>query len=247
MFLCNCTVKQGGIRVPTIMSWPDRVPGFIFESDYPVVTHDLLPTILEVLDVKSDNPDWELDGTSIIEVLETGGNITSSISRDPIGFTYAGSGISLAWMDMEWKLVENSNTCENDECDGALYNLYDDPFETNNLKSQYPDRYDSMHDDMWDWYRRVIKSQYHDSKCLIDRIVTYWEYVLIGVLAGLLLCCCCCFILIKCGCITGAGCVWAGSKVAEEIHEEVQMGINMDKHEKTKSEDELKANTGTTI
>lgn len=238
-------ITSGGIRVPTIMSWPDRVPGESFESEYPVVTHDLLPSILDVLNVESDNPDWELDGQSIITLLEAGGNLSES--REPIGFTYAGSGLSLAWMDMDWKLVSNSNGCEGDECDEQLYNLKDDPFESVNLKDQYPDIYDRMHDDMWDWYRRVIKSQYHDSKCLIDRIITYWEYVLIGVLAGLVLCCCCCFILIKCGCITTAGCVWCGSKVAEEVDEEVQMARNVDNHEKRKSEDDLQANTGTTI
>ena len=211
--------------MPTIMSWPDRVPGLSFESNYPVVTHDLFPSILDILNIESDNPDWELDGQSIIDVLETGGLLNES--RNPIGFTYAGDGLSLAWMDMEWKLVWNSNSCEDDECDEALYNLNDDPFEINDLKGKYPDIYDSMHDDMWDWYLRVIKSQFLDSCCIFDRIITYWEYFLIGVIAGLELCCCVCCILIKCGSITRAGCVWLRSKVAEEIDEEVDEEVQM--------------------
>ena len=183
--------------MPTIMEWPDVIPDGSFVSDYPVVTHDLLPTILDILDVESDTPDWNLDGQSLMEILESGGMLNES--RKPIGFTYAGTGLSLAWMDMEWKLVSNSNTCSGDECDDALYNLLDDPYESNDLSSVYPDRFESMKEDMNDWYKSVLKSQIHDSFCIYDRVVTYWEYVLIGVAAGLCLCCCLCFLLIKLG------------------------------------------------
>eukprot|EP00483_Globobulimina_turgida_P004699 UN04708 len=83
-------------------------------------------------------------------------------------------------MDNEWKVVENSNSCKGNACDIALYNLNDDPYEQNDLSSVYPDKLEQMQDDMYDWYKSVIKSQLHDTKCIIDRAKSYWEYVLIG-------------------------------------------------------------------
>ena len=203
------------------MEWPGVIPDESFTSYYPVVTHDLLPTILDVLNLTSNTPDWELDGQSIMDVLRSGGQLNES--RKPIGFTYGGSGLSLAWMDMEWKLVDHSNTCEGDECDLALYNLNDDPRELIDLSSQYPERVESMKDDMHKWYKSVITSQLSDSKCIIDRIATYWEYVIIGgVAASILLCCCCfaCCIAVRLGYLTCCAGVYCFKWLVKEINEE---------------------------
>ena len=50
---------EGGIRVPTIISWPGRViPGSV--SDIPITTCDVYPTLLNVAGLES-NPKQHLD------------------------------------------------------------------------------------------------------------------------------------------------------------------------------------------
>eukprot|EP00484_Ammonia_sp_Unknown_P011701 CAMPEP_0197058720 /NCGR_PEP_ID=MMETSP1384-20130603/110592_1 /TAXON_ID=29189 /ORGANISM="Ammonia sp." /LENGTH=484 /DNA_ID=CAMNT_0042493575 /DNA_START=15 /DNA_END=1469 /DNA_ORIENTATION=+ len=239
-------VWEGGIRVPTIMEWPAVIPDDSFVSDYPVVTHDLLPTLLEVLAVESDTPDWELDGQSILEVLETGGMLNES--RKPMGFAYLGQGVSLSYIDMDWKLVENSNGCEGSECDAALYNLLDDPYEEDDLSAVYPDRFESMQDAMQDWYKSVLKSQVSDSRCIVDRLKSYWEYVVIGIAAGIVLCCCILCIAKFVFKLTWASlgtCCFCCQRVTEETQKEMEMATNMDDHEKKPNDNN--ADTSTAI
>ena len=233
------------------MEWPGVIPNDSFVTNYPVVTHDLLPTILDILDVTSDTPDWDIDGQTLMKVLESGGLLNES--REPIGFTYGGSGVSLAWIDMEWKVVDNSNTCDGDECEPALYNLNDDPFELNDLSLQYPERFESMKDDMYDWYKGVLKSQLKDSKCIVDRIFSYWEYVMFGAAIGVVIICCCCFtcaMAVKLGYLTCCAglycCRWVVTEIKEEIEEEMEMAQNTKEHEKRKSEDQI-AEDGVTV
>eukprot|EP01084_Bolivina_argentea_P286199 490938_1 len=61
---------EGGIRVPTIMEWPAVIPNGSYNISYPIYTSDFLPTVMEILNVTSDTPNWDLDGISILDVLE---------------------------------------------------------------------------------------------------------------------------------------------------------------------------------
>eukprot|EP01084_Bolivina_argentea_P320626 556341_1 len=228
-------VWEGGIRVPTIMEWPNIIPNDAFVTDYPVVTSDLLPTILDILNVKSDTPDWDIDGVSILDVLKAGGMDNGTRSK-PIGFTYLGGGLSLAYMDNEWKVVENSNGCDenSNECEIALYNLDNDPYEQNDLSLIYPERLEKMKDDMYKWYKSVIKSQIHDTHCIIDRAQPYIKYIIIGIIIVLCCCVCCVCLAVKLGWIAIGSICWCCFKVAEEIDNEIEMNENVENHEKKK-------------
>ncbi len=67
---------EGGIRVPTIVSWPGKLPsGSINEN--PIITMDWIPTILDFM---GENPEQEgLDGVSLKPFLE---NPSEKIERD---------------------------------------------------------------------------------------------------------------------------------------------------------------------
>eukprot|EP01084_Bolivina_argentea_P260579 440094_1 len=224
------------------MEWPAMIPNGSFETDYPVVTSDLLPTILDILNVESDTPDWDIDGISILQVLQTGG-MDNGTRPKPIGFTNLGKGLSLAYIDNEWKVVEHSNSCNDTkgECTIALYNLDNDPFEENDLSFVYPERLEKMKADMYKWYRSVVKSQITDTMCIIDRAKSFFKEYVTYVIIGLVVLCCCCVccvcLALKLGCVTIAIGFWCCSIVAEQIDKEVQMNENAKKHEKNNSDE----------
>ncbi|WP_345713052.1 sulfatase-like hydrolase/transferase, partial [Kineococcus glutinatus] len=64
------TVLEGGVRVPTLLSWPARIDGGQV-SDEPVGTLDWHATILELAGASPD-PDHPLDGTSLTGYLLRG-------------------------------------------------------------------------------------------------------------------------------------------------------------------------------
>lgn len=60
---------EGGIRVPMIARWPERISTHV-TSDAPVIGYDLLPTFVEVAGGPHAAMSKEIDGVSIQEVFE---------------------------------------------------------------------------------------------------------------------------------------------------------------------------------
>ncbi|MFP2905273.1 sulfatase-like hydrolase/transferase [Pyxidicoccus sp. 3LFB2] len=56
---------EGGIRVPTLMLWPGRIPANV-STDVPVAGYDLLPTFAELAEAKKPAG---MDGVSLVPVL----------------------------------------------------------------------------------------------------------------------------------------------------------------------------------
>lgn len=57
---------EGGVRVPGILEWPAKVkPG---ETDFPAVTSDYFPTVLDVLKISA--PQRPIDGISLLPMIE---------------------------------------------------------------------------------------------------------------------------------------------------------------------------------
>ena len=122
---------EGGIRVPTVVKWPGKVPAGA-QSNLPIVTLDWVPTIL---DYQGLNPqDQGLDGQSLVEVLG-GGTLESRDlfwhfphyrGADVVPYSIIRSG--------EYKLIHYF-----EEQPDELFSLANDPRETTNLAVQFPD------------------------------------------------------------------------------------------------------------
>ncbi len=129
---------EGGIRVPLII----KKPGFVLaetSSDYPVVSCDFYPTILELAGL-SLLPRQHVDGISLLPLL-SGENM---IDRNYIFWHfphYHGSSWTpgAAIRSDEWKLIVFYDW-EKEE----LYNLKNDPGEEQNLASEYPDKVEEL-------------------------------------------------------------------------------------------------------
>lgn len=123
-------LHEGGIRVPGIVRWPGKVDAGSVSND-PVTALDILPTLVDVLDLEMD-PGVEIDGQSILSVLEG----EDSFQRDkllywsiptPDGMEYAvRSGDDKMILDPAGRPV-------------YLYNLSADPYEIRNIIDDSPE------------------------------------------------------------------------------------------------------------
>ncbi len=135
---------EGGLRVPSIVSWPGVIPSGEVR-DQMAVGCDWLPTLADFCDV--DRPDRKLDGTSIKPMI-----LDHSVRSPHDSFYWhLGAGKSPQWAVREgdWKLLGNpqdrSNTAPLTEDDRLfLANLKDDIGERTNLAAKHPQIVDRL-------------------------------------------------------------------------------------------------------
>jgi arylsulfatase A-like enzyme len=129
------TLFEGGIRVPMIISFPERLePGMV--TDYPASLLDLFPTICELTD--SDVPEG-LDGASLVSVLSDS-NIAHK-RKDLFWDTGMESAIRLG----KWKLLQTMKSpnpqlqIEPTPVGTFLFDLKADSGEAKDLAATHPD------------------------------------------------------------------------------------------------------------
>lgn len=121
---------EGGIRVPGILSWPERIPGDQVRNE-PGIAMDIFPTFIKA--AGGDISGYELDGIDILPELS---------SRDPLPER------ELYW-EMEgqtavrrgkWKLVLNGQLVEGAPPEDAVHlaNVEEDMGEQINLRDLFP-------------------------------------------------------------------------------------------------------------
>ena len=120
---------EGGIRVPTIISWQGKIDEGK-ESNFPFAFWDWLPTFADILqtEIKGDT-----DGVSILPTLTEKGE---QDQRDYFYFEFQEMGGRQAVIKGDWKLlhldIRNGGKYE-------LYNIASDPSENHNIIDQFPD------------------------------------------------------------------------------------------------------------
>ena len=142
---------EGGIRVPGIIEWPDRIKTPATTA-VPVCTSDIYPTLVELLHLTVPNQIQPLDGISIMPLI----NGQMKDRPKPIGFWHHGSA-SLesgpsAWIDNQYKLIsEPPRRLE-------LYDLVDDPWEKKDVAAQHPELVERMKAELAKWRASVLRS-----------------------------------------------------------------------------------------
>ena len=161
-------IYEGGIRVPGIIQWPGHVSAGS-TSDRPISGLDVLPTLCEIAGV-SIPEDRTLDGASF----------TPALADQPIDrrrplywqFNRAKSDAKVAIRDGDWKLIASLSepgpnvgadiTLEEIERiktaelrDFQLYNLKQDIAESNDLKAERKEVFDSLKQEMQTIYKEV--------------------------------------------------------------------------------------------
>ena len=148
---------EGGIRVPLIISWPEKIQNN-FISEQMTSSIDFLPTILNVTNSGLDNK-IVYDGIDISPVFYNKSNL---IKRDELYWHYphyhSGSGMepasAMRWKD--YKLIQwHEPTLLNMEKQIELYNLKLDPGEKNDLSQVEPEIAILMRNKLKNWIIEV--------------------------------------------------------------------------------------------
>jgi arylsulfatase A-like enzyme len=152
---------EGGVRVPAVLEWPAGVKAGA-ASDYPAVTSDYLPTILEVLGVERIDA-RPLDGLSLLPVIREG----LSERKSPIAFeTQGGAGTARSRNSPRIGLIGNRFKLLTDFSEGGvedlLYDLLEDPGESVNLATAHPDRVSAMKSTLRAWRESCRASESGD-------------------------------------------------------------------------------------
>jgi arylsulfatase A-like enzyme len=150
------TLYEGGIRVPTVLSWPGTVPSGRVRT--PIIASDVFSTIVDVADASGAVPaDHTVDGESLAPLVTRDeppnrdalfwhfpsyltGNVRGAFRTKPVSVIRSG----------RWKLhyfYETDHT--------ELYDLRNDSGETNNLASARPARRDELRGRLEAWKNDV--------------------------------------------------------------------------------------------
>ncbi len=143
---------EGGIRVPLIVRWPNRVPADSV-CEQPTVNVDFYPTLLKAAEVPVP-AEQTMDGVS---TLSTWLDPQAVISREAIYWHYPldsphflGGRSAAAIREGDWKLIEffDSGRAE-------LYRLDQDPSEQKNLADKHPQTVRQLKDHLATWRDQV--------------------------------------------------------------------------------------------
>ncbi len=127
---------EGGIRVPSMISWPGKIPSNQVRDQFSVNT-DWFPTLAELCHIKIDNNNF--DGKSLMPVIKNSTTTTAHLD----GYCWAFKKMWVARKG-KWKLlgnpVDTSNKGELTDNDTLfLVDLESDPSEKINLATKYPE------------------------------------------------------------------------------------------------------------
>lgn len=145
------SLYEGGIRIPLLVRWPgvttaDSVCG------EPVVTSDLYPTLIDLLELGADQE--QRDGVSLKPLL-TGS--TQKLKRDRLHFHYPHyyptTTPASAMRAGNWKLIHYYEDDRNE-----LYDLSRDPSETTDLSAQKPEQAQQLWNQLHAWLKGVDAS-----------------------------------------------------------------------------------------
>jgi len=129
------SLYEGGVRVPSVMEWPGTIPSGSVVT-LPSFTSDYFPTLARLLKIDLERFNRPYDGINVLDFIhKTADQRTSNLA---FRFQQQASLIGEVY-----KIYSN---------DGgksfALYNIKEDPFESNNVADQFPD---ILHEMIAEW------------------------------------------------------------------------------------------------
>lgn len=146
------SLYEGGIRVPLVISWPDKIQGGQI-SHTPVTSVDLFPTLLDAVGTSIDSSQNknELEGVSLWPLLTE----RKEIKERPLFWHFPhhrkdGLTMGAAIREGDWKLIWAFETDST-----YLYNLKKDLNESHNLSAKYPDKNEKLLAQLKNWQKEV--------------------------------------------------------------------------------------------
>jgi arylsulfatase A-like enzyme len=151
------TTLEGGIRVPFLVKWPNRVPtGNVYEL--PVIQLDVVPTALVAAGVDIDA---NIDGVNLVPFLS--GEQTAA----PHETLFWRFGEQMAVRQGDWKLVRYDGRIDgapNTVTETKLYNLRDDIGEERDLMDENPAKAAELQTAWDEWNKANVPALWGDGK-----------------------------------------------------------------------------------
>ena len=141
---------EGGLRMPGILEWPEEIKR-PFSTDFAAVTSDYFPTALDAAGIPLPT-DRNYDGISLLPLIEG----RAKERKRAIGFHCNGMQ---AWTERQYKIVRTIKAKKKPSSQWELYDLLDDPFETNDLAVTHPRIVARMAGDFANWAESVQTDQ----------------------------------------------------------------------------------------
>ncbi len=143
---------EGGIRVPSIISWPGHIPQNETRDQFGVAC-DWLPTIAELCG--AELPDHKIDGKSLVKVIQQN-------EKTPHDYWHWAFGQQWAARKGEWKLlkdiIDTSDGRHRIDVEGPfLANLEKDETEHTNFADDYPEVVKELMDIHEQWVEEMDK------------------------------------------------------------------------------------------
>lgn len=132
-------VYEGGIRVPTIISWPAHIEGGR-TSGYQGMFVDFLPTFCSLAGLQLPE---NTDGINFSDVLYNPGKVAHEDART-LYWEFHEQGGKQALLSGGWKLIRLDVHEKGFHSDLELYNLVSDPGEQQDVAPQFPYLVDSL-------------------------------------------------------------------------------------------------------
>jgi arylsulfatase A len=144
---------EGGIRVPTIIKWPDRIKSGSV-SDSPIMSIDVLPTLLDALGETNELSKGYFDGISLLEIFK---HPETNKERDLFWHFphYRGSDVvpySIVRSN-RYKLIKYYDGKESE-----LYDVISDISEMNNISLENPSKVNELEIKINEWVRMTNTS-----------------------------------------------------------------------------------------
>ena len=154
----KASLFEGGIGVPFIARWPDKIPAGAIDKSSILSAVDLLPTFCELAGAKLP-ADYQPDGVSQVSVLL--GNSSKSRTKPlfwkmqagwPIRKSRPHHWVAYAMMHDRWKLLTNR-----DRDYFEVYDLNADPLETTDVSDQGSAPLVKLRSDLEAWIKTLPK------------------------------------------------------------------------------------------
>lgn len=139
---------EGGIKTPLIISWPKGLGHQNEFNPFPAHLIDILPTLADLSGANypsthNGKPVLPAEGQSLVPAIRG----EKSIREKPIFWEWS---VGKAVRKGDWKLVTHGKNAL-----WELYNLENDPYETKNIISQFPETAKELEVLFQDWKKRV--------------------------------------------------------------------------------------------
>jgi hypothetical protein len=103
---CKASLFEGGIRVPGLVEWPAMITKHM-ETRMVAGVYDILPTVLDILKVPHEHPDWLKDGISLLPLITGATPISNPRPEDqPMCFRLGGQTTCIHTVQGQtWKII----------------------------------------------------------------------------------------------------------------------------------------------